>query len=61
MAITTPKETILSYVCGLIFSAAWWVWLDAFIWQTLPVTNDGWPPKWTHFIPGAVSTLALIL
>jgi len=61
MVKTPPKETILSYVCGAVFAASWWVWIDAFVWQNLTSTGDSHPPNLAHWIPAIVSTIALVL
>jgi len=49
-------ETILCYGAGALFSAGWWLWIDATAFsQTHPIQV-----VWWHYVAGLISTLGLI-
>jgi len=63
MVKTPPKETIIAYLSGAVFAAAWFLWIDAVLYShgSPTVAPDAQPPLGTHWLPGIGSTIALIL
>lgn len=60
-------ETILSYVAGLLYAVAFWMWLDATVISNIEADNSAAAPgtvhvvMWYHWIPIVFGTLALFM
>eukprot|EP01122_Echinamoeba_exundans_P000084 TRINITY_DN10068_c0_g1_i1.p1 TRINITY_DN10068_c0_g1~~TRINITY_DN10068_c0_g1_i1.p1 ORF type:complete len:157 (-),score=22.04 TRINITY_DN10068_c0_g1_i1:85-555(-) len=54
-----PRETILSYLSGCFFAAAWWIWIDAV--AVASTTFDPIMPNFGHWVPGIISSVGLLM
>jgi len=56
------RETVLSYLSGVIFAIAWWLWIDAHAFSNAYERHDtSSPVTFGHYVPGIVSTFALVM
>jgi len=58
-------STVLAYLSGALFSLGWWLWIDATVYANCDCPDNHTPDNvkvlGTHYIPGIVSTIALIM
>jgi len=53
------RETIMSYLSGVIFSISWWLWIDANAYHNK--IHDIVGINFGYWVPGIVATLALLM
>jgi len=58
-------ETVLAYFAGGLFAIGWWLWIDATVYSNCNCPNGHTPDsvrvEWYHYVPGVISTVALIM
>jgi len=56
------RGDIMAYLSGVIFATGWWLWIDAHAW-VISINGGNNPTDVTfwHYVPGIVSTLAILL
>jgi hypothetical protein len=53
------REIVMAYASGVLFAVAWWLWIDAVAYSV--IKNDPVQTVFGHWIPGIVSTVALLM
>eukprot|EP01089_Gocevia_fonbrunei_P000920 TRINITY_DN10897_c0_g1_i1.p1 TRINITY_DN10897_c0_g1~~TRINITY_DN10897_c0_g1_i1.p1 ORF type:complete len:165 (+),score=23.06 TRINITY_DN10897_c0_g1_i1:99-593(+) len=54
------RETILAYVAGIVFSFAWWLWIDATAWSNCCTDDIAERVKWWHWFPNVVTFVCFV-
>eukprot|EP00003_Mantamonas_plastica_P032294 TRINITY_DN8724_c1_g1_i3.p1 TRINITY_DN8724_c1_g1~~TRINITY_DN8724_c1_g1_i3.p1 ORF type:complete len:152 (+),score=34.68 TRINITY_DN8724_c1_g1_i3:220-675(+) len=56
---SSPMEKIGSYLSGIMFGVGWWIFIDGAVYASY--TNDPVTFVFGFYVPGFISTIALIL
>jgi len=54
------RETVLSYVAGILFAMGWWWWIDATSWSNCCASNIDNKVTWWHWFPNVIQTICLL-